>query len=292
MNRREWLRAAALGLAASARGAETPHKVRVGAHIWMYSAKQPGYDPTPVLPQAFEELSKAEIDGVELMSQALMHDDAVPRIRELSKRYNLPIIGASWEAPMWDRGQRTFLTFIASVMLPRLQAIGGQRLGISVGDAHHKKSDWELDNQADFLRDLIHMCADHGIAPNLHNHVYEVQDNEYDLRGTLKRIPDVKLGPDVGWLFRAGINPPDFIREHRDRIVYMHLRDETAAHKWPDLIGEGVIDFAAIGKTLHEIGFSGDLAIELAHESDFKPVRSFGESVRLSREYVRRVMGY
>jgi len=32
--------------------------------------------------------------------------------------------------------------------------------------------------------------------------------------------------------------------------------------------------------------------IELAHEKDFQPTRSYGESFRLSREHIRRTMGY
>ncbi len=57
-------------------------------------------------------------------------------------------------------------------------------------------------------------------------------------------------------------------------------------------MGEGVIDYAAVGRALHEIGFAGDLAIELAHERQFEPTRSYGESCRISREYVTRVIRF
>ena len=81
-------------------------------------------------------------------------------------------------------------------------------------------------------------------------------------------------------------------RDMARRIVFAHLRNEKADGKWPETLAEGVIDYIAIGKLLHEIGFAGDLVIELAHERDFAPTRSYGESFRLSREYVRRAMKY
>jgi hypothetical protein len=34
------------------------------------------------------------------------------------------------------------------------------------------------------------------------------------------------------------------------------------------------------------------VAIELAHERDFKPTRPLRESLKISREYVRRVMSW
>jgi len=94
-----------------------------------------------------------------------------------------------------------------------------------------------------------------------------------NLNGTLARIPNVKLGPDLNWLVRAGIDPADFIRRRSDQIVFMHLRDQKADGTWPEAMGEGVTDYVAIGKELHKINYSGDAAIELAHEKSFQRTR-------------------
>ena len=127
---------------------------------------------------------------------------------------------------------------------------------------------------------------------NLHNHTYEVQDGEHDLNGTLARIPDVKLGPDLNWLLRAGVDPVDFIRRHAERIVFLHLRDQKADGRWPEAMGEGDMDYVAIGRALREIGFSGDAVVELAHEADFELTRPLRESLKISREFVRETLGY
>lgn len=268
-------------------------KVRVGAHPWVYAAKQPDRDPTPILGRIFEEMGRAGLDGIELMHPVLTKDDAVvAQVAELSRRHRLPVIGSSWGAPMWQASQREVILKEAAVLLKRLQRLGGRTLGVSVGDAGRTKTPAEFDAQAETLRAAIRMAADHGVILNLHNHVYEVANGEFDLRNTLARVPEAKLGPDIGWLVRARVDPLDFIERHKSRLVFAHLRDEKADGSWPEAMGEGAIDYAAIGKKLHAIGFAGDLVIELAHPPDFRPTRSYGESIRLSREFVRRTMRY
>lgn len=49
---------------------------------------------------------------------------------------------------------------------------------------------------------------------------------------------------------------------------------------------------AAIAKALQVIGFQGDAVIELAHERDFKLTRPLRDSLKISREFVRRTLGY
>jgi sugar phosphate isomerase/epimerase len=149
-----------------------------------------------------------------------------------------------------------------------------------------------LDAQADILGKLIVLCGANGIVLNLHNHVYEVEDDEQDLKGSLARIPGAKLGPDLNWLIRAKVDPVDFIRRHGKQVVYAHLRDEKPDGRWSEALGEGAMDYAAIARAMHAIPFTGDVAIELAHERDFKPTRPLRESLKISREYVRRVMGW
>jgi len=127
---------------------------------------------------------------------------------------------------------------------------------------------------------------------NLHNHTYEVENGLHDLKGTLARIPGVKLGPDLNWLVRGGVDPDAFIREYGAQIVFLHLRDQKKDGRWSEALGEGDMDYAAIARALRDVGFTGCAVIELAHERDFKPTRPLRESLKLSREFVRNVLGY
>jgi len=50
------------------------------------------------------------------------------------------------------------------------------------------------------------------------------------------------------------------------------------------------VDYTSLTRTLREIDFDGWIVVELAHDKDFKKTRSLGESLRLSREHLRKTM--
>ena len=288
-----WATAAGGAEALLAADSVTPKpKVLVGAHPWVYAATQPNYDITPVLPQIFPDMQYAGLDAIELMHTALRPNDAVERIGELSQKHRLPVIGTSFGGAMWDRAQQSAVLEDAELVITRLAKLGGRTLGTSVGQAPKKKTEDQLNAQAEVLRKIIALGQKHGVVLNLHNHTYEVADNLHDLKGTLARIPSVKLGPDLNWLVRGGVDPVAFIRQYYKPIVFLHLRDQTKDGRWSEALGEGDMDYAAIAKALRVAGFQGDAVIELAHERDFKPTRPLRESLKLSREFVRRVLGY
>ncbi len=287
----ETIPALALTSAASRAFSATP-KVLVGAHPWVYAATLPHYDINPALDRIFEDMSYAGMDAIELMEIALRPENSVGRIQELSRKHHLPVLGTSYGANLWKREEHESILKDARLVIERLGKLEGRTLGTSVGDAGGPKSSQQLDAQAEILRKIMSICEDNGIVLNLHNHIYEVANNEHDLKGTLERIPEIKLGPDLDWLRGAGIDPLDFIHRYGPRIVFAHLRDRKADGQWSEAIGEGNTDFAAIGNALRELSFSGDLVIELAHPSGFRLTRPLRESLKMSRQYVKEVMRY
>jgi len=298
--RRRFLRTSlAMGAAALAGGrgitagaSPRPGKVVVGAHGWVYAAHMPEYDYTPLLEQIFSDLSYAGIEAFELMHNVLRHTDAVERIAGLSAKYSLPILGTSFEGAMWDRSKHSAILEDAELVITRVSKLGGRTLGTSVGRAPAPKTPEQLDAQAELLRKIIAFGKSHGVVLNLHNHTYEVENGMHDLHGTLARIPDVKLGPDLNWLVRGGVDPVDFIHQYGRQIVFMHIRDQKADGKWSEAVGEGAMDYAGIAEALHAIPFKGDAVIELAHEQGFTPARPLREDWKISREFVRKTLGY
>lgn len=302
--RREFLRTAGLAALAAcsftacarAKTSARARKTLVGGHPWVYAATQPDHDLTPVLPQIFADMRYAGLDCVELMHTALRPDDAVERIGGLAAQHRLPVLGMSFGGAMWDRAEHAAVLADAERVIPRLAQLGGRTLGISVGaiqwGSKLRKSPEQLDAQADCLRTIYALCKAHGIVPNLHNHTYEVENDLHDLRGTLERLPDTKLGPDLNWLVRSGVDPVAFLRQFGPRIVFLHLRDQHQDGRWSEALGDGDMDWDAIAVALRDIRFEGDAVIELAHESAFVPTRPLRESLQLSRQFVREKLGY
>jgi sugar phosphate isomerase/epimerase len=304
VSRRTFLKSAtAVGMAASGAsllasaspgtdGKPKARKVVVGAHPWVYAATQPGYDITLLLEQIFADMSYAGMEGIELMHTALRPANAVERIGPLSRQHRLPVIGTSFSGDMWNRKEHPAILADAELVITRLAKLGGRTLGTSVGAAPKPKTPQQLDAQAELLRRIMALCNAHGVVLNLHNHTYEVENQEHDLRGTLARIPDIKLGPDLNWLVRGGVDPVDFIRRYGNRIVFLHLRDQKADGRWSEALGEGNMDYVAIGRELHSIDFTGDAVIELAHERGFQLTRPLRESLKISRQFVKKTLGY
>jgi sugar phosphate isomerase/epimerase len=267
-------------------------KIVVGAHVWIYAATLPGYDVSPVLSQIFSDVSYAGFDGVETMEHPLRSTIYTKQIKELIDKYKIRLIGCSYSGDMWDKDKQNKIYEDVDIIFTNMASVGGKTFGVSVGEPTGRvKTDKEFDNQAFLLKKLISLGEKKGIVLNLHNHTAEVSNNMYDLRGTLKRIPDIKLGPDLNWLLRAGINPVNFLREFRKQIVFLHLRDQLSNGKWPESMGEGNVDFKEIADVLREIKFEGTAIIELAHENGFTPTRPIKESLKMSREFMRKTMG-
>jgi sugar phosphate isomerase/epimerase len=256
------------------------------------SAHPPDWDATPDFERAFSDLQFAGFDGVELMSVSLRHDDAVDHIGGLSSRYKLPITGASFGGDMWDEKKHDAILKDATTAIDRLSQLNGKTFGLSVGDAKHVKTDAELDQQAAVLRQIFAMCAAHGIVANLHNHTYEVVNGMHDLKGTLARLPDAKLGPDLNWLIRGGIDPVTFIHTFGSQMVYMHLRDQYANGVWTEYLGQGSTDFPAIAAALKAINYQGRAAVELAWPDKFVPTQPLSKSWKDSRKFVRKTFGW
>lgn len=268
-------------------------KAKLSAHMWVYASKYPpDWDATRDLEKVFSDLHEAEFDGVEIMDVILRHDDAVEHLKRLVKQYKLPVSGASYQGPMWDATKHDELLKDVTTVITRLGQLQGKTFGISVGDARHLKTEAELDIQAKLLRSIQGICTDNGVVANLHNHTYEVRDDMHDLKGTLARIPDVKLGPDLNWLIRGGIDPVWFIKTYGHQMVYMHIRDQYKDGTWTEYVGEGVTDFPAIAAALRSVDFRGRAAVELAYPKDFVPKNPLAEDWKLSRDYVKKTCGW
>ncbi|MBB5287386.1 sugar phosphate isomerase/epimerase [Rhabdobacter roseus] len=269
----------------------TPGAVPLSGHIWIYASQYPpDWDCTPMLEEVFSDFRYAGLQGLELMEIHLRHADVVPRVGALIEQYKVPVTGVSYYGDMWNRTQHSAILDDVALVVERLHQLGGSTFGITVGDAGRIKTEAELDAQAELLHQVLRICTQHQVEPNLHNHTFEVANNLHDLKGTLDRVPELKLGPDLNWLIRGGVDPVEFIRTYGERMVYLHLRDQDANGKWTNVVGQGVTDFEGIAQALQEVNFKGRAAIELAFETP--PSGSVREEWKQSRDYVKEVFGW
>ncbi len=269
----------------------TNRKVELDAHVWVYASRfPPDWDCTSILDEAFGDIKLAGFSGIELMESVLRHEGSVSRLKELTDKYKIPVTGSSYYGDMWNKDDHQHIVEDMDLVTERLSAAGGKMIGLTVGSAGRKKTERELDDQADVLHRILKICAKNNIAPNMHNHTFEMEHEMFDFKGTVQRVPELKLGPDLNWMIRAGIDPVWFIENYGHKMVYMHLRDQDANGKWTEALGEGATDFKAIASALKKINYNKRAAVELAFEGN--PVNPVKQSWITSRKYVRKVFGW
>ncbi|MGH9395422.1 MAG: sugar phosphate isomerase/epimerase family protein [Terriglobia bacterium] len=92
---------------------------------------------------------------------------------------------------------------------------------------------------------------------------------------------------DVGHLYAAGYDPAQFIREHQQRIVSVHLKDENRVlpHYTDFPFGKGPTPLVAILHTLQELHFKRPANIEWGVEN-VDPVHGVADALA----YIRQVL--
>jgi len=134
------------------------------------------------------------------------------------------------------------------------------------------------------------MVKQYDIKVAIHNHgptdkVYPVPATAYEkIKYLDKRIG---LCNDIGHTMRAGVDPCESAEKFADRLLDVHIKDESAATAKGQAVevGRGVIDIPKFIRTLVKIKYDGILAFEYEKDAD-DPMAGLAESVG----YVRGVM--
>jgi inosose dehydratase len=117
----------------------------------------------------------------------------------------------------------------------------------------------------------------------IHNHgpedaLYPAPKDVYDR--IKNRDPRMGMCIDIGHAMRAGSPPEKAIRDFKERIFDLHIKDVSLAAREGKAIeiGRGVINFPEVVKSLHKIKYQGVCSIEF--EKDMTdPMAGIAESI-------------
>jgi len=84
--------------------------------------------------------------------------------------------------------------------------------------------------------------------------------------------PWFQLSPDVANLAAAGFDAPSQLREGAGNLVAIHMKDGRLREIRRVPFGEGIVDFGAVFRTLHEVGYCGPLVVEMWNEGEQDPI--------------------
>lgn len=155
------------------------------------------------------------------------------------------------------------------------------------------------------IRAIAELARDeYGIRAVVHPHAGGYIEFEDEIRQLLRDVPYAIAGLclDTGHLYYSKMDPVAWIREHKDRIDYLHFKDiepgiysavmgqpidffAACAKGVMCPIGQGVVDYDAIYQLLRDIDYQGYITIE--QERD--PLNAAGslEDVTASLAYLQ-----
>ncbi|MCX7683352.1 MAG: sugar phosphate isomerase/epimerase [Anaerolineae bacterium] len=165
-------------------------------------------------------------------------------------------------------------------------------------------TDAEWRQFAETLNRVAEITLEEGVRSCFHNHVGSLIETAEEFERLLELTDPALLflGPDTGHLAWAGADVVAFCRQYADRIKTVHLKDvhldvvERGREAGWDYdafcrnglfteLGEGDVDFPALFAVLRAAGFSGWVIVE----TDVPERPTMAESIRVSREYLRRI---
>lgn len=112
------------------------------------------------------------------------------------------------------------------------------------------------------LERVVAIAGRHGLTAHYHPHLTTITESAGDVRAALAET-SIALCPDTAHLAAAGADVPALIREHRERISYVHLKGFRAHPFAFTPLDEGSLDMDAVIDALRDIGYAGWVLVEL-----------------------------
>jgi sugar phosphate isomerase/epimerase len=173
-------------------------------------------------------------------------------------------------------------------LLDAASTIGHRTLVVASTPSNQRAADdWKRMGQ--LLSDAGNAAKSRGIRTGYHNHEYEFATHDgrtaLDILMAESDPAVVDLEVDCFWAYKAGVEPTGLIRQYRERVTMLHLKDgDGSPEKRETELGAGVIEWRAL--------LTVALSQRVAHvfvERDEPP--DAWASARAGRDYLR-TLGY
>jgi len=286
--RRKWLVNAAALPALAAKPAYRP-SIGVALYVWTQQFAREKKTLSQGIEEAFPAVSRAGYRRTELMSQ-FWAPDLRDKTRALLKQSKLEAVSMYNGGPMHtpEGAEQTIARTLDLAEVAR--AAGARTVAFNPDPKRERKTDEELAIQAKYLNQLGARLKERKMGFFIHQHAPEMREDAREWRHVLRHTDGnlVKFCLDVDWVKRGGQDPMTLLREAGARLGSLHLRSARNG-VWMEEFGDGDVDYREVAAYLKQIGFRGDLLVELAYEKDTQITRSLEEDLKRSREYAEKI---
>jgi inosose dehydratase len=252
--------------------------------------------------QAIEDVAACGYRGIQLRSNILPEFGERPAaLKEILDRYGLAFVALSSGNMRIDPAvEREELE--AHVKKARfVRDLGGSFLQLTDERPRRAVTPADYARMGRLLTELGKRTADLGVTVSYHNHMNNLGERPEEVRAVLDAADPklVKLQLDTAHYQQGGGDPSAAVREYRDRLSFLHIKDLQAplpgatgdlsrSYRFVEL-GRGKVDLKKVFAALDEIGFDGWAIVELDRVPD--NARTPRESALISRTYIEKELG-
>jgi inosose dehydratase len=214
--------------------------------------------------RAIREIAEAGYAGIEFFDgNVLDYEGRLPQLRSLLDQSTLKLVavysGGNFIFPDVLPEElariRRVVDAAAALGAEHLVVGGGAKRAAGVRDDDYALLAAALDRISDVARER-------GLAAHFHPHLTTIAETPEQVRRVFART-GIGFCPDTAHLAAAGGDPAALIREHKQRITYVHLKGWQRDPFAFTPLDTGDLDIGAVVRTLVEIGYGGWVTVEL-----------------------------
>jgi len=249
--------------------------------------------------QAIKDVAEVGFRGIQLRTSVLKEFGERPQaLREILEQHHLPMIAFS------SGGVRSDLdTTAEQIALHTRQAkfvkdVGGSYLQLTDSSRPKGRQPVAEDYKkvGRLLTEISKRVVDTGLQVAYHNHMNSLSETPDEMDRVMQESDPryVKLLFDVAHYVQGGGDPAKAIRQYRDRILFLHIKDVESITPAPEVnsgrpyrfveLGRGRVNLSAVFAALKEINFRGWAIVELDAVPD--KARTPKECALISKKYL------
>ena len=236
-----------------------------GNAVGVTSVTQLTYKTFGDMAAAARDIAAAGYEGIEFFDGNVVEDaaDSYASTRRILANTNLALVA------LYSGANFIFADILAEELArvgraaDAAQALGAEHLVVGGGARRFdgtRESDYEA--LARGLDEVVAIAAARGLKAHYHPHLSTIVESPDEVRKIFAKT-DIDFCPDTAHLAAAGGDVAAMVREHADRISYVHLKGWQRNPFAFTHVGVGDCDNGAIIRVLKAIGYTGWICNEL-----------------------------
>ena len=232
---------------------------------------------------AIREISELGFPGIQLRSPILKeYGDKPAALKEILEKHKLVMVALSSGGVRIDPAVEQDELALHTRHAQFVKDLGG--LYLQVTDARPKRELTRDDYKrlGWMLTEIGKRTADVGIPLGYHNHMNAIGERPDEVRWVMDAADPryVKLELDIAHYQQGGGDPVKAVRDYRDQLLFLHIKDVESKVPVPGGTGEdarnyrfvelgrGKVDLKGVFKALDDIKFQGWAVVELDRVPD------------------------